>query len=436
MARLFIWTYFLFFGIANLSAQTAVSQKNTWLILEIGTIGTASAEMLSSAIERVETEQFEGLIIQLDTPGGTLDATRAMVKNMLGSPKPVIVWVGPGGSRAGSAGAFITLAGHIAAMAPGTNIGAAHPVQANGQDIDSSDARDKVTNDTMAFMESIADRRNRNKDMALSFVENSVSITAEEALENKVIDMIADSPEDILSRYAGKEIKLNDQTSITLDTSDDRVIAYEKSLREKFLEIISNPNVFYLLFIAGLIGLGIELTNPGVLVPGVIGAICLIMALISTSVLPISFGAIILIFVSVAFVVAEIFVPSFGILGIGGFIGFVIGSLLLVDSSNELGLSISAWTIVPAALAIAVFALIAAFFIVKTERSPVKSGIDDWAGKQGEAITDFELREGKIRVEGEIWSARNVGDQPIAKGTAVTINKIDGLTLEITETHS
>ena len=412
------------------AADPQAAQRNSWLILDIGTIGAASADMLASALKQTEEAGFEGLIIQLDTPGGTLDATRTMVKAMLATDKPIIVWVGPAGSRAGSAGAFITLAAHVAAMAPGSNIGAAHPVQADGQDIASSDAKDKITNDTLAFMESIATARGRNKDMALSFVENSVSITAQQALENKVIDLIAASPESVLDKIDGQTFKLKSGPQV-MATADDRIVVYQKSLRENFLEVISNPNVFYLLFIAGMIGLGIELTNPGVLVPGVVGAICIIIALISTSVLPISFGAIILIAISAAFIVAEVFVPSFGILGIGGFVGFVIGSLLLVDSSNELGLEISIWTIAPTAVVVGGFSLTAAYFIFKTDRSKVTSGVNNWAGKEAEVLADFIGGTGKVRIDGEIWEARAIGGSSPLMGERVLVQNIDGLVLEV-----
>ena len=282
-------------GRASDGVESYVKINSSWLIVEIGIIGTASNDILNSAMDKVRKDGLAGLIIELDTPGGALESTRSMVKAMLSAPFPVVVWVGPSGAHAGSAGAFITLSGHVAAMAPGTNIGAAHPIQASGQDMGESEASRKIENDTKAFMESIANLRGRNKDMAVSFVENSLSITAEEALENNVIDLIEPSLNSLLKSINGRTVRLNDDQELKLSTLDVSIIRFEKNLRQKFLEILSNPNVFYLLFVAGLIGIGIELSNPGALVPGVIGGICMVTALVATSVLPVSFGALILI---------------------------------------------------------------------------------------------------------------------------------------------
>jgi membrane-bound serine protease (ClpP class) len=288
--------------------------SGSWLEVEIGIIGTASADILETALREVKDNNYAGLIIVLDTPGGALEATRTMVKEILAAPFPVIVWVGPSGAHAGSAGSFITLAGHFATMAPGTNIGAAHPVQGMGQDLEQgSDMRAKVENDTIAFMESIAKLRGRNVEMARSFVATSISITAEEALENKVIDLVAGDLTQVLKAADGRTVTVGEQKTVQLKTAEAQRVQYEKSIRQKFLEILSNPNLFYLLFIAGLLGIGFELTHPGTLVPGVIGAISLILALISSAVLPVNFGAMLLIVASVAFMVAEVFLPSFGI---------------------------------------------------------------------------------------------------------------------------
>ena len=217
------------------SAEEPETPKSRdWLVVDIGIVGAASDDILNSALAEVTERRLQGLIIRLDTPGGALEATRKMVKNILAAPFPVAVWVGPSGAHAGSAGAFLTLSGHIAAMAPGTNIGAAHPIQASGQDLGESEAAKKVENDTIAFMESIADVRGRNKDMAISFVENSASITAEEALEYKVIDYISPSLDHLMRSIHKKEIKLSEESTIVLDTEQTSFVEYEKSLRQKF----------------------------------------------------------------------------------------------------------------------------------------------------------------------------------------------------------
>ena len=387
--------------------------KGPWLQVDIGLIGPASEDILRTALDQVDDEKNQGLIIHLDTPGGALETTRVMVKEIMAANFPIIVWVGPAGARAGSAGAFITLAGHIAAMAPGTNIGAAHPVGAGGQDIPEGEIQKKIMNDTVAFMESIAGSRGRNIAVARSFVEKSVSITATKALSEKVIDVIARDVTSLLTQIDGRQIKLANGNALQLSSLDSTITTFEKSLRQRLLEILSNPNLFYLFFLGGLIGLGYELTHPGVIFPGVVGGICLLLALIATSVLPISFGAGALILAGVCMLVAEAFVPSFGTLGIGGFIAFVLGSVFLVDPSNEYGMRISYLTIAPGALAIAVAFLGLGYLIVRSERSPVHAGREAMIGSEAIAIDDFTEGQGQVRSDGAIWQASLVSTRPI-----------------------
>ena len=431
--KLLILTFVCLGILSTVPQLQADSKKNshTWLEVEIGIIGTASVEILNNAMAQVSKLGYSGLIIKLDTPGGALDATRVMVESILNAPFPTIVWVGPSGARAASAGAFITLAGHIAAMAPGTNIGAATPIEISGKDLDKGDAGRKIENDTRAFMESIADARHRDKEMAVSFVVNALSVTAQEALDHKVIDLITPNVDTLMREINKREITLSDGKKITLDTEGSIVAKYEKNVRHKFLEILSNPNLFYLLFIAGLIGIGFELTHPGVMMPGVIGGICLILALIATSVLPVSFGAMILIVVSIGFMVAEAFLPSFGVLGIGGFIGFIIGSVLLVDPGNEQGLRISLLTIVPGAGVVAGFAALVSYLILRSERARVRSGAEGMVGQPAIALSDFVDGTGRVRVQGEDWKATLQGDGAVKKGDHVAIDAIEGLELRV-----
>lgn len=423
------------------SVKTAYSKKEktketaeaTWLKAEIGIIGTASADILESALKEVTKNKHAGLIIQLDTPGGALDSTRAMVKSIMAAPFPIIVWVGPSGSRAASAGAFITLSAHIAAMAPGTNIGAAHPIKMDGKDITQQEGSKKVENDTVAFIDSIAKARGRNEEMATSFVITSVSITAKEALENRVIDYIADDIKTLFKKIDGKEIELQSKDKITLATANATTVDYKKSVKQQLLEILSNPNLFYLLFIAGLIGLGFELTHPGVIFPGVAGGICLILAFIAMSVIPINFGALALVLLGIAFLIAEIFVPSYGSLGIGGIVAFVIGSFLLVDPSNELGLRISLITIAPGAIAVAAAAAIIGYLVVRTQRSKVKAGVEEMIDLEGIVLQDFIDRKGRVRISGEDWAAVLQGPEnlPLKKGDSVIVKKVEGLYLYV-----
>ena len=419
--------------VATLLITPATSaEENSWLTVEIGIIGTASADILDSAINEVEENGHDGLVIILDTPGGALDTTRTMVKAMMAAPFPVLVWVGPSGSRAGSAGAFITLAAHLASMAPSTNIGAAHPIQASGKDIDDEHAAKKIEADTAAFIESIALARKRNVEMARSFVITSASITAVEAKEQNVIDYIAKDLDEVFANAKGRQIELQNGATFTMPTSGVKRATYQRSIKQSFLEILSNPNLFYLLFVGGLIGIGFELTHPGSLVPGVVGGICLILALIATSVLPVSFGAMLLVLAGVAFMVAEIFIPSFGVLGIGGFVAFIIGSFLLVDPGNEQGLRISFWTIVPGALVVAGSSALIGYLVLRAERSPVVSGAEGMLGSTGTVLSDFVDGEGKIKVSGEIWQAKLSGDDAqLMKNDTVTVDRIDGLDLYV-----
>lgn len=415
-------------GAANAEADALTGN---WLEVKIGIIGAASEDILRSAMEDVQKNNYAGLLITLDTAGGALENTRNMVKAIMGAPFPVIVWVGPAGSRAGSAGAFITISGHIAAMAPGTNIGAAHPIDASGKDIDNEELGRKVTNDTVAFIESIAVARNRNVDMARSFVQTSVSITDTEALENNVIDLKAASVPELLAAVNGRKVTLDDKRVVELDTKNAGAVLFEKSMRQKILEILSNPNLFYLLFMAGLIGIGYELTHPGMLFPGVVGAICLILALIATSVLPVSYGAALLILAGVAMLVAEAFLPSFGILGLGGFAALILGSVFLVDPQNEAGMRISWLTIAPTAVVIGGGFLALGYLILRSEKSPVKTGSDGMLGEQGVAIDDFIQNKGQIRVAGGIWAAESMNE--IRKGDEVVVNQVNGLKLSVSK---
>lgn len=405
-----------------------IPTTGAWLEVDIGVIGAASEDILNTALDATKSQGFAGLVVKLDTPGGALENTRNMVKEILAAPFPVIVWVGPAGSRAGSAGAFITLAAHVAAMAPGTNIGAAHPVQGSGQDIDDEMER-KVTNDAVAFIESIAKTRGRNIEMARSFVTHSVSVTADEAKDNNVIDLIAPNVAALMASIDGRVVEVGPATKMRLATTNAVLTPFEKSLRQKLLELLSNPNLFYLLFMAGLIGLGYELTHPGMLVPGVVGGICLILALIATSVLPISYGAAALIVVGIGMLVAEAFVPSFGILGIGGFVAFVFGSIFLVDPANREGLRISWMTIAPGAVTVAAAFLTLGYLIVRSGRAPVRSGAEALQGAVGTVIADFGEGRGQIRVEGAIWSARSA--DPLHRGDAVKVAARHGLELVV-----
>ncbi|WP_141731278.1 NfeD family protein [Oligoflexus tunisiensis] len=432
MAYGFLRTLFtLLLGLIPLLARGADAPAPRWLELHLGTIGAASADILKSSLNEIDREKMDGLLIVLDTPGGSLEATRTMVQDIMAAKVPVVVWVGPDGAHAGSAGTFITLAAHVAAMAPGTNIGAAHPIDISGRDIDDqSDLRSKIENDTVAFIESIAVARGRNREMAASFVSNSLSVTANEALENKVIDVIASDVTTLMKTIDGREVRIG-ESKRTLQTSNAELHAFKKNFRHQLLEILSNPNLFYLLFIVGLAGLAFEITHPGTIAPGVIGAISLLLALIASSMLPVNFGAMLLILASVIFMVAEIFLPSFGVLGLGGLIGFITGSILLIDDKAEPAMRISRWLIFPAALFLVAFFLALAWLILRNMRSKPQSGVETLIGAEVEAVEYFVDSHGRVRIFGEYWNATEVNHQTVQPGDRLVVEVIDGLNLKV-----
>lgn len=409
--------------------------STVWLKLDVGIIGPATPEMVERALKEVIDNSYQGLIIQLDTPGGELQTTRRVVQQILNTSSPVIVWVGPSGAHAGSAGSFITLAATIATMADGTNIGAARPVQASGENVEQSAAGEKIINDTVAFIESIAVARGRNIEMARSFVISSISITADEAIDHQVIDVIANELPTLLEQLHGRTVTQNGK-EIKIVSQGATIVDYQPSLRQLALELLANPNLFYLLFLAGLIGLGFELVHPGGLFPGIFGGICLLLALIATAVLPVSFGAAGLIVVGIALLIAEIFVPSFGILGIGGVAAFLLGSVFLVDPDNLHGLRVSWYTIAPGAIVICGLALVIGYLVLKTYTLKANSGVETLIGEQAEVIDNFdEQGVGRVRVQGEIWQAQAQPPYP-TKGDSVKVLARNDLLLTVAELNS
>lgn len=414
-------------------SQPAAAQQGvpTVVVTQLGTISPASADILESAMRLAKEKQAVALVIELDTPGGLLESTRRIVRDILNAPIPVIVWVGPNGARAASAGAFITMAAHVAAMARATNIGAAHPVgvglPTSKDGGDGKVAMEKALKDTLAMAESIANTRGRNVELARSFVLASESITAEEALANKVIDLLADSVDELLDGIVERPVKMESGSTINLTLKGARIVRHEKHLRHKILEVVSDPNIFYLLFLAGIIGLGFELTHPGVILPGVAGAICLLLALVAMSVLPINYGALGLLLSGLVMMIAELFVPSFGALGIGGIIAFILGSSLLFDPAT--GLAISIWTILPGALAVAGVLAFIGFVTLKAMRSRVMSGQEAMVGARAEVLRDFAGNTGQVRVNGEIWTAELPSGETALSGDRVVVKKVDGLKL-------
>lgn len=404
-------------------------------------INPGSTDFILRSIEAAERDNDAAVILKLDTPGGLVSSTREIVKGILNAKVPVIVYVSPDGAHAGSAGVFITLAGHVAAMAPGTNIGAAHPVGMGGKDVDKEGGKEiarKVENDTVAFMESIVEKRGRNREWAVKAVRESVSVTASAALEGGVIDVVATSVQDLLQKVDGREVLVGDRT-VTLRTAGATLKAREMSLKQKITNAFSDPNIAYVLFMIGTLGILMELYHPGVIFPGVAGGIAIILAFVSFQVLPINYGGLLLILLGVVLLIAELYVTSYGILGIGGGAAVLIGSLLLVDRldpawwfDKDFGISIR--TIVPTLLVIIAFFLFVAFVVLKAMRRRPMTGAEGLVGTEGEVTAAIGRRGGKIFVHGEYWFAESASDLP--EGAKVTVVKVHGMTLAVVPLES
>ena len=307
----------------TVGAARGTDSHRVHLITLDASINPATADFIHESIFSAAHEGAQALIIELDTPGGLLDSTKSIVKDLLGSPLPVIVYVAPSGAGAASAGVFVTMAANIAAMAPGTNIGAAHPVGGQGENI-SGDMREKVENFTVSLSKTIAHERGRNVEWAEKAVRESVSITEQEALKLHVIDVVAANLDDLLRQCDGREVQLG-TTKVLLDLAGAEIVRKDMRLKQKFLNILANPNVAYLLMTAGLLGLYVEFTHPGVFFPGVAGGICLLLGLTALQVLPINYSGLALLGLGLALLISELFLPSFGILGISGIVSFVLG---------------------------------------------------------------------------------------------------------------
>jgi membrane-bound serine protease (ClpP class) len=397
-----------------------------------GTINPATAEYISSSIKKAMEEGAECLVIELDTPGGLLESTRSIVKSILSAEIPVVVFVYPSGARAGSAGVFITLSAHIAVMAPGTNIGAAHPVGIGGMGDTSKVMEQKITNDAAAFVRTIAEKRNRNVKWAERAVRESISSTETEALKDSVIDLIAKDLKDLLDKIDGRKVKINSEEKI-LRTKDAKVKFVEMNWREKLLALISDPNIAYILLLLGIYGILFELYNPGAIFPGVIGAICLILAFYSLQALPINYAGLALIVLGIILLLLEIKIVSHGLLTIGGAISLLLGSIMLINSPFEL-MQISLTVIITAVALTVLFFLFAIGMALKAQRRKPTTGKEALVGERGIALTKFKPASngwatGQVRVHGEIWKA--ISQDAINPNEEIVVRGVEGLTLKV-----
>lgn len=422
------------------SETDAIKTKRITLIEIDGTINPATVDYIRSGLESAEANSSEALIILIDTPGGLLTSTKEIVKSLLNSPVPVIVYVYPSGATATSAGVFITLSANIAAMADGTSIGAAAPVflapgtgGQKGKDDDGEKSgndekmSEKVENFASSFIESIAEKRGRNVEWAIDAVRSSDSITATEALKKNVIDLISPNLNELINEIDGREVTLPAGKKI-LNTRGATIDRINMNAKQRFIDILSTPDIAFLLISLGSLGLFIEFYNPGLIFPGVAGAICLLLGLVSLQILPFNYAGLALLSLSILLFISEIYVTSYGLLAIGGIISFILGALLLFDTpESDVRVGFSA--VIAAVLAIGLFFTFVAYYLVKSQRSAITLGFEGLMGEMGVAVTTIE-KKGKIFIHGEYWDAES--DETITEGDKVkVVEKIGGFKLRV-----
>jgi membrane-bound serine protease (ClpP class) len=400
-------------------------KKTVMVITANGVINPVSAEFIGKSILKANEMKCEALIIELDTPGGLDASMRTIVKDIIGSEIPVVVFVSPSGSRAASAGVFLTLAAHVAAMAPGTNIGAAHPVGV-GDKMDKTMA-EKATNDAAAYIKSLAEKRGRNAQWAEDAVRKSISATESEALQLQIIDLVTKDTTSLLSDLDGKKVQTAYGEKI-LRTKNAVVAREVMGVRSRILDVISDPNVAYILMLLGFYGLFFELTNPGTLFPGVIGGICLILAFYAFQTLPVNYAGLLLIILAVILFVLEVKIISHGVLAIGGVISMTIGSLMLFDSPVPF-MKLSLAIVLPAVLVTAGFFTLTLSLALKAYKRKPVTGREGLIGATGMANTDITIHGGMASVQGERWSAYS--DAQIAKGDTVIVEEVTGLKVKV-----
>lgn len=391
-----------------------------------GVINPVTAEYVNDVLTSAQATSAQAVVLRLDTPGGLDTSMRLIIKDITGSPIPVIVYVSPSGGRAASAGVFITMAAHVAAMAPGTNIGAAHPVAMGGGEMDNT-MKEKVENDSVAYIKSIAEQRGRNVSWAEDAVRKSVSVTEQEALKLKIIDVVAEDLPTLLKQVHGRTVTLpNGQT--TLQTEGASIREFPMGLRLEVLKTLSDPNIAYLLMTIGTIGILAELYNPGAILPGVVGTISLILAFYSLQSLPVNYAGVLLFILGIVFFVLEATVTSYGLLAIGGVASMVLGSLMLIKSDAEF-FQISWSVIVPVIVTTAGLSLFIVGMGIRALRRSPQTGSEGMVGSIGVAKTALRP-EGKLSIHGELWDA--VSDQPADEGTSAKVLRVEGLTLYVT----
>lgn len=420
------------------SATQPAAKGNSILQIQIdGTINPSTVDYIRSAIIKADNEGKEALLILLDTPGGLLTSTQDIVKEILNSPVPVVIYVYPKGATATSAGVFITMSANIAAMSPGTSIGAAHPVSIgqqqrspgkkdgekgeNGSSANDDVMSEKIENYASSFIESIAEERGRNVKWASEAVRKSASITANEAVKKNVVDLISPDIPSLLQEIDGSKVNIGTE-EVTLKTAGSDIEVLEMNLKQKIVDLISTPDIAFLLLSIGSLGILIEFYNPGMIFPGIAGLMSLLIGFVSLQIIPFNYGGLALLFLGLGLFAAEVYVTSYGLLSIGGFISFVFGALLLFDTP-ESDMRVGYDVIIATSIAIGLFFAFVVYFIAKSFSLPAQGGFEGLRNQKGEVIS-WEGNRGKVFVQGEYWDAHS--DDPLKKGDRIKVIESEG----------
>ncbi|HSF19372.1 MAG TPA: nodulation protein NfeD [Vicinamibacteria bacterium] len=390
-------------------------------------IHRVTAELVVQTIQEADENDAALVLIRLQTPGGTYSSTRLIVETILNSKTPVVVYVSPSGAHAASAGFLILLSSDVAAMAPGTNTGAATPISGSGQDLQET-LEKKATSDAAAYARSLAERRGRSPELAEKAVTETLSWTASEALEAGLIDYVANTEADLLELLHGSVVKRVDGSEVTLSTSNAPVVVKEMTTKQRLLSYIANPNIAVFLGLIGLAGLYLEFSNPGTLVPGIVGAIALLLAAFAFEILPVNIVGLLLLIVGFGMLIVEALTPSFGALGAGGIAGIVLGALMLFEEQPipTPALQVSWSMILPVAVVLAIVVIFIGRKVIEAQRRPPVTGSEGLVGQIGTALTDIGER-GKVFIHGEYWDARSI--EPISKDERVRVSRVNGLKL-------
>jgi len=421
MRSSFLTIVFLVGWVCCCCPQGLAAGKEIYIITVSDAIGPGVADFVEKSIEKASTDDVACIIIQLDTPGGLAESMRVIVKAIFASRVPVVVYVSPSGARAASAGVMITMAADIAAMAPGTNIGAAHPVGTGGKEIDGA-MSEKVINDMAAQVKSIAERKGRNARWAERAVRESVSVTETEALKENIVDIVAADLDELIQKIDGRMVAGKG----VLKTAETRSVFLKENLRTKILKTISDPNIAYVLMMIGLAGLYFELSHPGAIFPGVIGGISLVLAFFAFQTLPVNYAGILLIILSLVFFIIEMKVTSYGLLSFAGILSLLLGSIMLFE--GQAGIRLSWRVLLPTIGFVSGFFVVVAGLVFRSQISRPKTGSAGMVGQIGVAKTDIR-GEGRVFVRGELWKA--VSTQTIRAGQKVRVRNVDNLVLEV-----